>query len=307
MKRPYDLSSMTALICFEAAARHASFKNAAQELNVTPAAVSHQIKALEADLGSALFLRLHRGVALTEKGAYLLIAIQRGLEGISDAITRMRDRRDAVDVTIRTTTAISALWLTPRISAFWKIHPAVTVSQIVSDVPDRSRRQDISIRYGLPLDDGHEWHQLFHDRIIAAGTPRFRAEHRITTVDDLAHAPLVHVHNEDNDWTNWRGWFTELERPEPHGRGLFVNNYMIALQSALDDVGAVLGWDGLISDMLRDGRLVSLTPQSVPSPVAFYLTIHPRASDQARLFADWLRAGGAKDTRAKNPGKPAPR
>ncbi|SFY45505.1 regulatory helix-turn-helix protein, lysR family [Paracoccus pantotrophus] len=134
MPNPHDFASMTALICFEAAARNMSFKAAAQEMNVTPAAISHQIKALERNLGCALFIRRHRGVELTEKGAFLLVALQRGFETISDAVSRLRDRPDAVDVTIRTTTAVSALWLTPKITAFWKIHPGITVSQIISDV-----------------------------------------------------------------------------------------------------------------------------------------------------------------------------
>jgi LysR family glycine cleavage system transcriptional activator len=289
MKHPYDLSSITALICFEAAARNVSFKAAAAELNVTPAAISHQIKALEADLGCLLFQRLHRGVELTEKGAFLLVALQRGLDGISSAVAHLRGRLDAVDVTIRTTTAVSALWLTPRVSAFWKIHPAITVSQIVSDLPDKTNRQDLSILYGRPQDDGCDWRPLFHDRIIAIGTPRFRSEHGIATAADLAQAPLIHMNNEDNDWTNWAGWFAELGHPPPRGRGLYVNNYMIALQAAQDDVGAVLGWDGLVGDMLADGRLVALVPDSVPSPVGFYLRVSPRATVRARLFADWLQ------------------
>lgn len=288
MRRPYDLSSMTALTCFEAAARHVSFKLAANELNVTPAAVSHQVKALELDLGCSLFRRLHRGVELTEKGAFLLIAIQRGLEGMSDAVSHLRERRDAVDVTIRTTTAVSALWLTPRMSAFWKIHPKITVSQTVSDVPDRFSRHDLNILYAAPGDDGREWRQLFHDRIIAVSTKRFRDDFGITDLYGLGVAPLLHMYSEDNDWTGWNQWFAALGQPAPRGRGLFVNNYMIALQAAQDDAGALLGWDGLIGDLLADGRLVKLVEDSVPSPVAFYLTIHPRASAEARLFADWL-------------------
>ena len=184
MPRPYDLSSMTALICFEAAARSSSFKKAAQEMNVTPAAVSHQIKALETDLGCSLFLRRHRGVELTEKGAFLFLAIQRGFETISEAVTQLRDQPEAVDVTIGTTTAISSLWLTPKISAFWKLHPAITVSQIVSDVPVRTSRCDLSIHYGNPQEEGVEYRKLFQDHIVALGTPGFIAEHRIAGLDD---------------------------------------------------------------------------------------------------------------------------
>ncbi|WP_163269498.1 LysR substrate-binding domain-containing protein [Chelativorans alearense] len=288
MARPYDLSSMTALICFEAAARNASFKKAAQEMNVTPAAVSHQIKALETDLGCSLFLRRSRGVELTEKGAFLFLAIQRGFEAISEAVTQIRDRPETVDVTIRTTTAISSLWLTPKIAAFWKIHPAITVSQIVSDVSGMTNRCDLSIHYGNPQEHGVEYRDLFQDRIVALGTPGFAAEHSIARVEDLLKVPLIHSSNEEADWTTWADWFLALGRPAPKGRSFYVNNYMIALQAAQDDVGAVLGWDGLVESLMQEGRLVQLVPDSIPSPMAFYLNIHKRATSKARLFADWL-------------------
>jgi DNA-binding transcriptional LysR family regulator len=279
---------MTALICFEAAARNASFKKAAQEMNVTPAAVSHQIKALETDLGCNLFLRRSRGVELTEKGAFLFLAIQRGFETISEAVTQLRDRQETVDVTIRTTTAISSLWLTPKISAFWKIHPAITVSQVVSDVPGMTGRCDLSIHYGDPQENGVEYRTLFQDRIIALGTAAFAAQHGIVGVEDLLKAPLIHMSNEENGWTTWADWFREVGRVLPKGRSFYVNNYMIALQAAQDDVGAVLGWDGLVGSLMQEGRLVQLVADTVPSPVPFHLKIHPKATSKARLFADWL-------------------
>lgn len=289
MPRPYDLSSMTALICFEAAARNASFKKAAEELNVTPAAVSHQIKALEIDLGCSLFLRRSHGVELTEKGALLFLAIQRGFESISEAITQIRGGPETVDVTIRSTTAVSSLWLTPKISAFWKIHPIVTVSQIVSDVTEMSIRCDLSIRYGSEQKSGDEYRELFQSRIVALGTPSFAAEQGIAQVEDLLTAPLIHVSSEGSNWTTWDDWFRALGRPVPKRRSSFyVNNYMIALQAAQDDVGAVLCWDGMVGNLIQDGRLTELVPESIPSPEAFYLQIHPRASERARLFAEWL-------------------
>lgn len=288
MRRPYDLSSITALICFEAAARKSSFKAAAQEINVTPAAVSHQIKALEQDLGCMLFHRRYRGVELTEKGAFLMIALQRGFETISDAVLQLRENPEAVDVTIRSSAAISALWLTPRISAFWRVNPDITVSQIISDVPGTPGRHDLSIRYDSPQDNGEEWHQLFRDTILALGSERFRNQQGIRSLDDLMTAPLIHLRSEENAWTTWPEWFATLGRSAPHGRSLYVNNHMIALQSAEDGMGAVLGWTGLLGTLLDSGRLVRLVPDSIVSPQPFYLTIHPRASGKARMFADWL-------------------
>lgn len=289
MGQPYDLASLTALTSFEAAARHRSFKNAAHEINVTPAAVSHQIKLLEQDLGCALFTRRHRGVELTEKGAYLLVALQRGFEGISAAITQLRDQPNSVDVRLRVTTAVSALWLTPKITAFWKAHPMVTVSQVVSDVPADDDRQDLTIGY-MDADEGPQTHALFHDRILAVGSPGFAAEQRITGLDDLRRVPLIHATDDHNRWTDWTDWFAALGAAPPQGRKFIVNNHMIALQAAQDDIGAVLAWEGLMGSILPQRRLIRLVPDEVASSVPFAIRVHPRASRQARLFMTWLIA-----------------
>lgn len=288
MERPYDLSSLTALVCFEAAARHMSFKLAAREINVTPAAVSHQIKALEDDLGCALFTRKHRGVELTEKGAYLFVALQRGFETVSGAVAGLRERPEAVDVTIRATTAVSALWLTPKITAFWKSHPTITVAQSVSDVAHPGGRFDLSIGYTEgPIGDD-ECHELYRDRILAFGTRKFAQEFDIRSTADLPHAPLIHLSNDESAWTGWKDWLGALGQPAPQGRSFFVNNHMIALQTAEDDVGAVLGWEGLMRGLMRQDRLMALVTDSIPSSVPFCLRIKPRASDKARVFASWL-------------------
>lgn len=288
MPRPYDTSSMTALICFEAAARNLGFKTAARELNVTPAAISHQIKALEQELGCSLFRRLHRGVELTEKGAFLLLGLQRGFESISDAVVELKRRPEHVDVTIRATTAVSALWLTPQITRFWREHPTITVSQIVSDVLGAGGRHDISVGYGPVEQAAGDVHQIYQDRIIAIGTKRFATEERISQATDLLRAPLIHMSYDNVRWTSWNDWFGELGLPANVGRNFYVNNHMIALQAAEDHVGAVLGWEGLVGRHLSEGRLIQLVDEHIPSPQPFQLQIHPRAGTKARLFGEWL-------------------
>lgn len=289
MSRPYDLASLTALTCFESAARHLSFKAAARETNVTPAAVSHQIKALELDLGCLLFQRRHRGVALTEKGAFLLVAVQRGFEAISAAVTQLRDRPQAVDVSIHVTTAVSALWLTPKITAFWKSHPDITLSQSVTDVAGDAGDHDVSIGYMPEQPGSDQSHVLFHDRIFAAATPRFAAEHGITGLADLHRAPLIQIKDDyGNEWTDWPQWLTALGQPAPRGRSFYVNNHMIALQAAQDDIGAVLAWGGLMAGLLPQRRLIRLVEADIAAPVPFCIRLHARASTRARLFAQWL-------------------
>jgi DNA-binding transcriptional LysR family regulator len=290
MARPYDLPSMTALVCFEAAARNLSFKTAAGELNVTPAAVSHQIKSLESDLGGPLFRRHHRGVDLTESGAYLFVALQRGFEGISDAIRRVRAPDAAEDVIVHATTAVSAVWLTPQLVKFWKHRPDIIVSQIVSDAAAPAGRADLSIRYGAPTADDADTRLLFRGDIVAVGTADFARARSIAHVADLNAVPLIHVLAEDTGWTGWSDWLTHFGQASPAARGIAVNNHMIALQMARDGAGAVLGWTGLIGPMVDRGELVQLVPDRMPSPQGFYLHTHPRASDRARDFRDWLVA-----------------
>lgn len=289
-KRPYDLPPMSALVAFEAAARHVGFKAAARELNVTPAAISHQVKALEKELRRALFRRHHRGVELTETGAYLLVALQRGFEAMADAVDQLRKRARHASVTIRVTTAVSSLWLTPKLARFWRAHGDVSVTQIVSDTDQAPAECDLSIHYGDISRAGGGCRVLFHDRIVALGSPRFARAHRIGDVADLAALPLIHLDADGAGWTDWQGWLRALGHDGPVNIRHRVNNYLIALQAAGDDMGAVLGWVGLTRGYLDSGALVLLLPDEMETGEDFYIRLHPRASDRARLVHDWLLA-----------------
>jgi len=287
MRKPYDLPSLGDLACFESAARNLSFKMASSEMNVTPAAVSHRIKALEQELGQPLFNRQYRGVELTEAGALLFVSLQRGFEGISDSVARIRNRHDRTAVSIAATTAMSGLWLTPRLAAFWKAHPGVAISQIIED-SGRAQGVDLSIHYGDPALEDDETRVLFRDRILALGSAHFAEAHGIEQISDLAEVPLIRIQSGANAWTDWPEWFSSLNRSAPKGPEFSLNNYLIGLKAAEDDIGAVLGWEGLLGGYLDSGRLVQLVPEAMESPYPFYLRIHGRASANARLFADWL-------------------
>lgn len=291
-KRPYDLPPMNALVAFEAAARHVSFKAAARELNVTPAAISHQVKALEQELRAGLFNRHHRGVELTETGAYLLVALQRGFETMGDAVDQLRRRSRRASVTIRVTTAVSSLWLTPKLADFWRSYPDISVAQLVSDTEEDTTDCDLSIHYGKMPRDGSRCSILFHDRIMALGSPRFADRHRIDNADDLAKVPLIHFDSNVAGWTDWQEWLGALGYRGPINQSHRVNNYVIALQAARDDMGAVLGWVGLTHSHIDAGQLVSLLPAKMEIAEDFYVKIQPRASERAILVHDWLVKGG---------------
>ncbi|WP_319824028.1 LysR family transcriptional regulator [Thalassovita sp.] len=279
---------MTALVAFEAAARHEGFKSAAQELNVTPAAISHQVKALETELRCLLFRRHHRGVQLTETGAYLLVALQRGFEAIGEAVDQLRKRSNHASVTIRVTTAVSSLWLTPKLAQFWKSHGDISVAQIVSDTDQSMVDCDLSIHYGNLSRDTGTRSILFHDRIMALGSPGFARAHPAATPRDLAGLPLIHFDSGNSGWTDWQDWFRFAGYDGPVKASHRVNNYVIALQAACDDMGAVLGWVGLTHNYIARGQLVPLLPLEVETSEDFYVKLHPHAAERAKTVYDWL-------------------
>ncbi|KAA0018722.1 LysR family transcriptional regulator [Salinicola corii] len=286
--RYHGLPSAHSLLCFEAAARRRGFKAAAQELHVTPAAISHQVKSLEADLRRELFRRHPRGVELTESGAYLLVALQNGLDTILEGVEQLRSEPNRSAITISTTTAVSSLWLTPKLASFWRTHADISVSQIVSDLDVPRTQWDLSIKYGDMAREPMTCHRLFKDRITALGSPRFAEQHGITCLEDLLRAPLIHIEAEETGWTTWQEWSSQLGHARPGSTGFSVNNYIIGIQAAQDDMGAILGWEGLTAELVASGRLVRLIPDNIPSPMDFYIRLNPRASSRATRLCDWL-------------------
>ena len=293
--RHYNLPPLKSLAAFEAAARHMSFKRAADELNVTPGAVSHQIKALEGDLGQELFQRVHRGVALTSAGEQLFRAMRGAFLEISETLRDLRGRSHAMGVTIGATTAMSALWLTPAISRFWREHPDVRINQVVSDVLDfGSVWPELVISYG-PYDEmRYSGAPLFRDILIPVCSPELAQSYRPQSINDLAAMPLVRLDAPDARWTGWEQWFAECGYKGPIRRGIKVNNYMIALQAAQDGVGLVLGWRKLISPFVLNETLVSFDEYAVPAPTSFFLSRNDLATATADIDAlwAWIRDAG---------------
>lgn len=290
-RKHYNLPPLTTLASFEAAARHLSFKDAASELNVTPGAVSHQIKALERELGVALFLRRHRGVALTDQGLTLFTVLESSFSKVSTALTRLRRSSEDAAVTIAATTAVSSLWLTPRLTAFWKAYGGIPVNQQISDRPEHHRQYaDLQIRYGdIDADESVKF-PLFRDELIPVCSPGFAAAHPEAGLEALAQMPLIHPDADDFSWTTWRAWFTALGYRGDIAKGLQVNNYTIALQAARDDVGVVLGWKRLVKPYIERQVLVPLGPNRLPAPASFYIVSEPDdlISANARIVRDWL-------------------
>jgi LysR family glycine cleavage system transcriptional activator len=292
VRRFYNLPSLTMLGAFEAAARHMSFKFAAEELNVTPGAVSRQIKNLEVEAGTALFKRVHRGVELTREGEELFAVLARSFSQTSEVFERLRSRNVDAHVTVAATTAFASQWLMPRLGTFWREHPHITLNHIISDnIPDHMRPEvDLRIHYGSTRRKDEASAFLFDDRIYPVCSKRFARAHRSVRTEDLPNLPLLRLEGVDPEWIVWEEWLRLAGISHGALTGQRFNNYSVILQAALDDRGVALGWERLVAPLLEQGRLVRLTDAEVEAPGAFHVTwlAGKGLTPQAETLKDWL-------------------
>jgi len=293
-RRYYNLPPFTTLSAFEAAARHLSFKNAAQELSVTPGAVSHQIKALEGELGVALFYRQHRGVALTVEGEALFGTLASTFRQISHKLAEVRHFGDADAVTVGSSTAVAALWLSPAIIDFWREHPDINVHQVTQDRPIENVRDfDFFICYGRSVDASLSHTSLYRDDLVPVAAPDIAYALQDCTLGELASQRLIRLDGGSQSWTNWPEWFAQLGYQGEVSTGARVTSYSVALQIARKSAGIALGWRRLIQPMIDTGKLAIVGRHSVPAPHEFFLAGLPdeQLSAGGRLLKNWLVEG----------------
>lgn len=295
-----SISSLGALSTFEAAARLSSFTQAASELGVTQAAVSRQIKQLEAELNTALFVRAHRRVELTPQGLALSSVLSDSFHRIAEMIETIRQPLVADSVSVGATLAFTHFWLLPRLSEFRAAHPDIKLRLVADDgLADLRRdRLDLVVRYGKPpFDDAHSIISLA-DEVFAVASPDLLARLGMAAdTADLPKMPLLSSDWVDPSWLSWRAWGKLAEAPPALGRAsdlsrLRFNHYTDMIHAALHGEGVALGWATLISRDLAAGRLVRLGPARVVLEERYHL-LEPQGrppSRAASLFRDWLRA-----------------
>jgi LysR family transcriptional regulator, glycine cleavage system transcriptional activator len=294
-RRQNELPPLTSLVVFEAAARNLSLKRAAQELNVTPGAVSKQIKLLEQEVGTALFARGHRSVELTKPGEALMQAIASGFGEIAQTCQRIRaEATSSATISVGSTTAFAQMWLMPRIGVFWRAHQEVTINHLLSDTGEDVPwgRVNLRIRYG----DGN-WHgehavKLFDDRIYPVCSPAFARDHKARSADELTGLPLLQLQGVDPVWTDWNGWF-RLAGVRVRGlKTRTFSSYVVALQAAQDGQGLALGWHRLVSPLIKSRKLHAFGEASLPAPHSYFVTWSDSRplSPSSAVFRDWLIA-----------------
>ena len=293
-----SLPSLSALATFEAAARLGSFTLAAVELGVTQAAVSRQIKALEADLNAALFLRAHRRVTLTASGTALAAAVGSAFARMAEMVDAIRQPVASDTVCVGTTLAFSQFCIMPHLAEFRAAHPDIRLRLIADDaLTDPARdRLDVAILYGRPPFPGSRSLASRADEVFPVASPVLLRRMGVSAdAVDLARMPLICSDSVNPSWLTWRAWGRSVGLaadlgPASDRSRLRFNHYTDTIMAAENGEGVALGWATLLARQLADGTLLRVGGASLMSEDRYHILV-PEVkppSPAAQLFIDWV-------------------
>lgn len=288
------LPPLTALRAFDAAARHMSFAKAADELNVTPAALSFQIKSLEDHLGHPLFRRLNRAVELTEAGKALAPGVAEGFASLKAAWAATRRLQDNTTLTVTAGPALTAKWLAPRLYDFARAHPEIDLrfSATLRNMDLERDDVDVAIRFGYGGDDGLYCLPVREEWLTPVMTPELAVA--FTTPESLRDAPLIH---DDSiaflkPPADWPTWFRAVGVEFTPTHGAHFSNADHAIDAAVAGVGVALGRRAMIIKDMMEGRLVAPFKTAIETKGRFRFLCLPGAENrpQVAAFRDWFVA-----------------
>lgn len=291
------LPPLNSLKVFEAAARHLSFTRAAEELFVTQAAVSHQIKALEEFLGLKLFRRRNRSLLLTEEGQSYFLDIKDIFSAISDATDKVLERGAKGALTISLPPSFAIQWLVPRLADFNEQHPDVDVRIKAVDLDEGSLTEDVdvAIYYGRGNWPGLRADKLYQEFLLPVCSPMLLMGPKpLRTLADLKLHTLLH----DTSRKEWKNYVRQydIEGTNVNQGPIFSHSTMV-LQAAAHGQGIALGNNVLAQPELDAGRLVCPFDEVLMSKNAFYVVCQERQAETGRIqiFRDWVLAKAARE------------
>ncbi len=304
---PRRLPQLNALKAFEAAARHESFTRAAEELCVTQGAVSHQVKALEAELGLKLFNRERQRLIITQAGREYLAVVRDALDRIAMGTERLLQRQSAGALTVSTSPDFAAKWLVQRLGRFAEAHPGIDlrVSATLHHVDFAREDVDIAVRHG----DGH-WPglhvtRLCTEHLFVVCSPKIAAS--LARPADVLKFPLLHL-QDSNAWPEW------LEAAGVAAgktiRGPILNRASMLIDAAVDGQGIALARTALAASDLIHGRLARPFSTALPLGKSYWIVSPETTAGLPKLvtFRGWLLAEARDDVRLlQGLSEPAPR
>lgn len=295
------LPPLRALHAFEAAARHHSFAAAADELGVTPTAISHQIRQLEEACRVKLFQRRPRPLVLTSAGARLYPALRNGFDALASAVALLEEEDVQAPLRVTSPSAFASKWLVPHLPKWREQNPVIPLEIIGTDavLDVRAGAADVAIRYARkpPLDFAA--HEVFRDVYVPVCSPRLLERHGpIERAADLLRFPLIHYDwiTCDADAPTWRQWLAVARSIDPDFK-LIEKTWDMSFREELHAIDAVVGGQGVaicsdvvIGNELRSGLLVKAHPLSLPG-YGFYLVSMPHSprAPAIEAFSTWMR------------------
>ncbi len=294
------LPPLNALRAFEAAARHLSFTRAAEELHVTQAAISHQVKALEEHLERKLFRRLNRALLLSDDGQAYLPSVSRAFTLLNEATNDLLTKHAPGPLTVSVLPSFAARWLVPRLGRFRQIRPDIDLRIDPSaELADFAGGDvDVSIRYGRGEYPGMRADWLMTEDIFPVCSAALLEDpHGLRDPRDLEHQVLLH----DDGHGDWRTWLLAagVDRVDPARGPIFTDSSML-IEAAMAGQGVALARGVLAADELAAGRLVRPFTLSLPTEYAYYLVCPRNTAEQPKIaaFREWLLGEARRESSA---------
>lgn len=287
------LPPLNALRAFEAAGRHLSFSRAADELAVTPGAISQQMRILESWLGEPLFKRDPKGLQLTEAGIAALPHMREGFDRLAAATRLMQSGSGPSKVTVSVAPSFASKWLVPRLDAFQEKHPHldVYVHADMEVVDFATADVDVAVRFGQGGYDNLVSERLMTESIVPVCAPSLAAEHALDQPEDLAKHTLIHDDSDRDGVPTWGMWLRAAGLDELEGsRGPRFNQSSLVIEAAVAGKGVALARYALALADLEAARLVIPFGHETPTDFAYWL-VYPEAKaalPDVKAFIDWM-------------------
>ncbi len=283
---------LNALRSFEAAARHGSFRNAAEELCVSHSAVSHQIKLLEENLGVELFVRKARSVELSKLGSIYYPVLRNAFDQIAEGTELLRSPQSSAVLTVQLYSTFAIRWLIPRLPSFYKTYPEIQIRLNTSqrDVNFEQEDVDLCVMIGSRASEKLHYDYLFSSELFPVASPSLiTGETPLKRVEDLRQHTVLQVYPSKKDWYLWLDG-VNLPDIDLDG-GLQFDSYDHALSTATQGLGVALGMQPYVSRDIKAGLLVELFPgQRISAAGEWYLVCRRERADNRNIaiFRQWL-------------------
>ena len=278
------------LYYFYLAAEKGSFKDAAEAVFVTPAAISQQIRQLEEWLNCPLFVRQHRTISLTREGEILYFSAKSGFKEITQGLQKLSKDPEPNRLSISTHPSFAQHWLVPRVNQFREKHPDISLLLDPRNelITFDDNTIDLCIRYGKGNYPGLHSELLVEEELLPACHPRYQDEHNIFSVADLARADLIEDIWPDMDWSRWLSHMGV----EPNAPALKYNGSNFVLEGALAGQGVALVKKNLTRRYIEEGKLVRIGDKAIKSDYSYYLCApaHYFKREKVALFSHWIRS-----------------